>query len=432
MRDAKPFDGIRVAEFGQFIAVPFCGQILADGGAEVIKIEAPSGDPTRRFNPLAPGESRIFLSRNRGKHSLPLRLSHPEARPVTDQLLNWADVVLINFRPGLEKELGLEPHQLLAAYPRLVVASVTAFGKQGPDAGLAGMDIVLQARSGLMAANGRILDGRPASGDPVSADYMCAMCLSFGVASALLRRERTGRGGVVDVSLMQAAMTLANNQLVRSEEQDRPVHEAALKKLAAQRTANAPYEEQAMAMPNSRFPSMTAIYFRTFETADRAIAVACGSHSLRIKFAEVLSIEDRGMSETTLQGPHWQDYYAALKQEVEAIVRQDSAEIWIARLNSAGVPVAAVHFPIELFDDPHAHANCMFHDMVHPTAGTVRVLGPPVELDQDGFQPSEPTATFGSETDRILQQLGFDESTIEELVENGIVRRELLPHGEGQ
>ena len=169
MRDAKPFDGIRVAEFGQFIAVPFCGQILADGGAEVIKIEAPSGDPTRRFNPLAPGESRIFLSRNRGKHSLPLRLSHPEARPVTDQLLNWADVVLINFRPGLEKEPGLEPHQLLAAYPRLVVASVTAFGKQGPDAGLAGMDIVLQARSGLMAANGRILDGRPASGDPVSA-----------------------------------------------------------------------------------------------------------------------------------------------------------------------------------------------------------------------------------------------------------------------
>ncbi len=430
MNDARPFDGIRVAEFGQFIAVPFCGQLMADGGAEVIKIEAPGGDPTRRFNPLAPGESRIFLSRNRGKHSLPLRISNPGARPVIDRLLSWADVVLINFRPGLEKELGLEPHELLAAHPRLVIASVTAFGKQGPDAGLAGMDIVLQARSGLMAANGRTIDGRPASGDPVSADYMCAMCLSFGVASALLRRERTGKGAIVDVSLMQAAMTLANNQLVRSEHQDRPDHEAALQKLAEQRAAHASYQEQAAAIPNPRYPSMLAIYFRTFETADRAIAVACGSQSLRVKFAAALGIEDKGLSRTSLQEPHWEGYYAALKQQVEAIVRRDSAETWIARLNDAGVPVSAVHFPLELFDDPHAHANNMFHDMAHPAAGTVRVLGPPVAMNRDGFQPSQPTPTFGSETDHILQDLGFDAAAIEGLVSDGIVRRELLPPGE--
>ena len=431
MSEAKPFDGIRVAEFGQFIAVPFCGQMLADGGAEVIKIEAPSGDPTRRFNPLAPGESRIFLSRNRGKRSLPLRLSHPLARPVIDQLLDWADVILINFRPGLEKDLGLDPDDLLISHPQLVIASVTAFGKQGPDAGLSGMDIVLQARSGLMAANGRMQDGRPASGDPVSADYMCAMCLSFGVASALLRRERTGRGGIVDVSLMQAAMTLANNQLVRSEERDRPVHDALLKNLATQRTANASYEEQAKAMPNSRFPSMTAIYFRTFDTADRAVAVACGSHSLRVRFAEVLGIDDKGLSETALEGAQWHDYYSALKIEAEAIMKRVTADEWIMRLNTAGIPVAAVHFPIELFDDPHAHANSMFHDMVHPTAGTVRVLGPPVELDQEGFQPAPPTATFGSDTDKILQGLGFDKCAVEELIKKQIVFRELLSYEEG-
>ena len=425
MNGAKPFDGIRVAEFGQFIAVPFCGQMLADGGAEVLKIEAPGGDPTRRFNPLAPGESRIFLSRNRGKHSLPLHLSNPAARPVIERILEWADVVLINFRPGLEAELGMRPEDLLAAHPRLVIASVTAFGKRGPDAGLAGMDIVLQARSGLMAANGRMIDGRPSSGDPVSADYMCAMCLSFGVASALLRRERTGQGGIVDVSLMQAAMTLANNQLIRSEDKDRAAHEASLRRLAGQRAAKAPYEEQAAGMPNARFPSMTAIYFRTFETADRAIAVACGSHSLRVKFADVLGIEDLGLLETSLQSPHWEAYYAALKEEVEAIVRQASAEAWIARLNEAGVPVAAVHFPIELFDDPHAHANHMFHDMEHPAAGTVRMLGPPVEIDGDGFQPSDPTPAFGSETDRILQGLGFEAPAIEALVAEGIVRRDL-------
>lgn len=201
MSDSQPFAGIRVAEFGQFVAVPFCAQLLADGGATVIKIEAPEGDPTRVFNPLGPGETRIFLSRNRGKHSLPLRLSDPAARPVLDALIAWADVILMNFRPGLEKKLGLDPESVLARFPKLIIASVTAFGKNGPDAALAGMDIVVQARSGLMAANGRMIDGRPAPGDPVSADYMSAMSLSFGVASALLRRERTGKGGIVDVSL---------------------------------------------------------------------------------------------------------------------------------------------------------------------------------------------------------------------------------------
>ncbi len=228
MSGSQPFSGIRVVEFGQFVAVPFCAQLLADGGATVIKIEAPEGDPTRALNPLGPGETRIFLSRNRGKHSLPLRLSDPAARPVLDALLAWADVILMNFRPGLEVKLGLDPASVLDRFPKLIIASVTAFGKAGPDASLAGMDIVVQARSGLMAANGRMIDGRPAPGDPVSADYMSAMSLAFGVSSALFRRERTGKGGIVDVSLMHAAMTLANNQLVRSEDRDRPVHDKTL------------------------------------------------------------------------------------------------------------------------------------------------------------------------------------------------------------
>jgi crotonobetainyl-CoA:carnitine CoA-transferase CaiB-like acyl-CoA transferase len=170
---------------------------------------------------------------------------------------------------------------------------------------------------------------------------------------------------------------------------------------------------------------MAAIYFRTFETTDRTIAVACGSHSLRLKFAEVLGIEDLGLVETSLQEPHWEAYYAELKQQVEDMMRQTSAETWIARLNEAGIPVAAVRFPIELFDDPHAHANQIFHDMEHPAAGTVRMLGPPVELDGEGFQPSAPTPAFGSEADRILHDLGFDAPAIEALVEKGIVRREL-------
>ena len=157
-------------EFGQFVAVPFCGQLLAEGGAEVIKIESPDGDPNRHMMEIAPFESRIFISRNRGKHSLPLKLSDGRAKPVIESLLSWADVVLMNFRPGLALKLGIEATTLAHRFPRLIIGEITPFGKKGPDANLSAMDIVVQARSGLMAAMGRIVDGRPAPGDPVISD----------------------------------------------------------------------------------------------------------------------------------------------------------------------------------------------------------------------------------------------------------------------
>src|SRR5512132_4602182 len=185
---SRPFAGIEVVEFGQFIAVPFAAQLLAEGGAHVIKIESLDGDPVRHLSPIVPGETRHFLSRNRGKHSLPLDLRHPRAREVIDRLLARADVVLTNFRPGLAAELGLDWAGLAPRFPRIVVGNVSAFGRRGPDARLAGMDMVVQARSGLMASLGRLNDGVPTGGENPVVDYMCAMTLAFGIATALLRR----------------------------------------------------------------------------------------------------------------------------------------------------------------------------------------------------------------------------------------------------
>ena len=418
---SQPFAGIRVVEFGQFVAVPFCAQLLAEGGARVIKIEALEGDPTRQMQQWAPNETRIFISRNRGKHSLPLNLRDPAARPVIDALLGWADVALMNFRPGLAEKLGLDAATLTAAHPRLVVGSVSAFGSRGPEAELAGMDIVVQARTGLMAANGRTVDGRPAPGDPVSADYMCAMSLAFGVASALLRRERTGRGGAVEMSLMKAAMTLANNQLVLAEVHDRPQHDEALQQLKILRARHASFQEQADAMPSARTAPMMKIYFRTYETADAVIAIACGSHSLREKFAAVIGFADPGLA--GMSSRTWEAHYDKLRNAVEGIMKSQQSTHWIALLNDAGVPVSEVKFPLELFDDPQADANGMFHMLDHPTVGKVKLLSPPVALDGDGFRPGAPTAAFGTETDAILRELGFTERDIADLVSANVTHR---------
>ncbi|HXH84517.1 MAG TPA: CoA transferase, partial [Candidatus Tectomicrobia bacterium] len=274
MDEARPFAGIEVVEFGQFIAVPFCAQVLAEGGAHVVKVESLEGDPVRHLAPLAPGETRHFVSRNRGKHTLPLDLRHPGARAVIDRLLARADVVLTNFRPGFAAELGLDWPSLAPRFPRLVVGNVSAFGRHGPDAQRAGMDLVVQARSGLMAGMGRVVDGVPSGGESPIADYMCAMSLAFGVAAALLRRERTGRGGEVEVALLMAALVAQNNTMVRVHRVDGPAHAELRARLAALRAEGRPFAEQAALMPGTRTPGMINVYYRTYATKDAALAVA--------------------------------------------------------------------------------------------------------------------------------------------------------------
>ena len=420
MDTLQPFAGIRVVEFGQFVSVPFCAQLLAEGGADVIKVEALAGDPTRLLRQITPLETRTFLSRNRGKRSLPLALRAPGARPVIDKLLAWADVALMNFRPGLDVELGLDAQTLKRRFPRLIAGAVTAFGKRGPEASLAGMDTVLQARAGLMVANGRMVDGRPASGDPVSADYMCAMSLAFGISAALLRRERTGVGGAVDVSLMQAAMTLANNQLIRSEDEDAPRHAKILAALAEQRKNGTDFAEQVKAMSSARALPMVRVYLRTYDTADVPVAIACGSRSLRAKFLAVLGLEDEQLDSPNSESEH--EHYDRLTRQAEAVMRSRTSADWTSVLNAAGVPVAAVRFPIELFDDEHANANGMFHRLRHTQAGEFTVLSPPVAMDGDGFQPREAPKPFASETRAILNEVGFADAEVDAMMTAKVTR----------
>src|SRR2546428_1268046 len=279
------------------MGVRWGGQVLAAGGPHVIKIEPLEGEPSRHIAPLGGGESRHFLIRNRGKHALPLDLRHPDAREILEALLARADVVLTNMRPGLAAELGLEYEQLRPRHPRLVVGNVTAFGARGPDAALAGMDLVVQGRSGLMVTGGRVKDGLPTTGESPIADYMAAALLAFGVASALYRRERTGRRGRRDTPPLVPALALQNNLMVRVEALDAPRHAAFREWLARARAGRVPLAAQVERMPRNRVVASQAIYIRTYATKDAALAVACGSPSLRRKFMAAVGHEDPALKE---------------------------------------------------------------------------------------------------------------------------------------
>ena len=418
MRAEQPFAGVTVLELGHFVAVPWAGQILADGGAHVIKIEPPEGEPSRHIAPLAPGESRHYLIRNRGKHALPLELKHPHAREILEKLLGRADVVLANMRPGLAAELGLEYEQLAPRHPRLIVGTVTAFGAQGPDAPLAGMDMVVQARSGLMVTGGKVKDDLPTTGESPIADYMAASLLAFGVASALYRRERTGRGGRVDTSLLMAALALQNNLMVRVENVDGPRHTAFGEWLTQARRDAVPFAEQVRRMPRNRPVAMEAIYYRTYATKDAALAVACGSPSLRRRFIEAIGLEDPALAGTVAD---LEAHYAALKRSADAVLASRTTAEWRAILAKAGVPASGVALPLEILDDPQPAANEVFHRADHPVLGPVTVLGPTVRLNDDGFVAGPPTPRFGSEVQAILEWAGFDAADSKRLLDGGSV-----------
>jgi crotonobetainyl-CoA:carnitine CoA-transferase CaiB-like acyl-CoA transferase len=429
MDNARPFAGIEVVEFGQFIAVPFCAQLLSEGGAHVVKVESVDGDPVRQLAPLAPGETRHFISRNRGKHSLPLDLRHPSARRVVDRLLARADVVLTNFRPGLAAELGLDWASLAPRYPRLVVGNVSAFGRRGPAARLAGMDLVVQARSGLMAAGGNIQDGVPTGGENPVVDYMCAMTLSFGIASALLRRTATGRGGEVDVSLLMAAMMAQNNNMVRIESADGAAHAAILARLAEMRATGRPYAEQAALTPQIRPPGTVHVYYRTYATRDAALAVACGSPALRRAFMRTVGLADEALDRPIADREKEVQHYRTLRRAVEAALASRTTAEWQAAFEAAGVPAAGVRLPIELLDDEQPLANGMLHDVIHPALGRLRVLASPVALDGGGFVSAPVTPPFGSETRQILGGLGFSAAEIETFLAEGLTREGMKPRG---
>jgi crotonobetainyl-CoA:carnitine CoA-transferase CaiB-like acyl-CoA transferase len=422
MDQARPFAGVEVVEFGQFIAVPFCAQLLADGGAHVVKIESLEGDPVRQLSPLAPGETRHFISRNRGKHSLPLDLRHPRAREVIDRLLARADVVLTNFRPGLAAEMGLDAAALAPRFPRLIVGNVSAFGRHGPDAGLAGMDLVVQARSGLMASLGKIRDGVPATGEAPVADYICALALAFGIAAALLRRERTGRGGDVEVALFMAALLAQNNSLVRVTEVDGPVQAEALGRLRKLRAAGASFTEQSATIPSARTAGMLNVYFRTYPTEDDVIGIACVSPSLQRTLMETLGLTDEAHGGGIKEREALERHYTELGKRVEAQFAARTTAEWKRLFDERGLPAAAVRFAMEMFDDEQTRANGFLYDLPHPALGPVRVLAPPVKMDGDGFRPGAATPPFGSEARTLLKRAGFDDAEIDALVAAKVTR----------
>jgi formyl-CoA transferase len=421
---AGPLDGIKVVDFTEIIAGPLAGRLLADLGAEVIKVEPPWGDPWRFTQAFTSTESRNFMVYNSGKRSLPLDLTKDAAKEILSRLVVQADVALVNYRPDVAAKLGVDYEALSLLNPKLVYCELTAFGRQGPDAHRPGYDMIIQAMTGMVASETKTVDGAPSWiwSSPL-VDTSAGLCIAGSVCAALFARERTGRGQKIETSLLASALTLMGGRFLQVESLDKEMRVKTRKDLQDQRAAGASYDELVESSPGSRRKQYHGdIYYRIYMTADGPIGVGCLSNTLRRRLLETLGITDKALE------PGWNPnlpeslaHGRDLKRQAESLFLEKNSEEWLELLESKGIPAGPMRFIEELFGDPQVLANGLVTEVVHSQEGPVKMVGPMAHFGGTPLPPTRPSPALGEHSAEVLRGLGFTQSDIDSWKESGVV-----------
>ncbi|GAA1819096.1 CoA transferase [Brevibacterium celere] len=373
--------GVTVLELGVFMAGPFATMQLADLGARVIKIENPDGgDQTRSTGPYVSGESVPNMLLNRNKESITLDLKDPTGREAFMRLVERADVVVENMRPGVMARLGTSYEEVAARNPRIVYASASGWGQDGPLAPLAGLDIMAQARSGLMSITG-FPDSPPAKVGVPICDLTAAMYVALAVTAALVERDRSGQGQHIDVSLFESGVSYA-------------VWEAA-----------AYFTDGTIGRPNGSAHQNQAPY-QAVHSADGFVTVGANTPRNWERFCAALGLEDLlddarfGQSYDRLT--HREALIARVEEKTQTMTTDEIVEV----LNAAGVPCAPISDYGEVFTDDHLQARDFYWDSDHPVAGTVRQIGSPMRLSRTPARRGPAGPSLGADN-ALLDDLGF-------------------------
>jgi crotonobetainyl-CoA:carnitine CoA-transferase CaiB-like acyl-CoA transferase len=392
-----PLAGIRVIELAQIMAGPTCGMLLADMGADVIKVEKlPGGDDTRSYSrPSVNGESAAFMMLNRNKRGIAVNLKTPGGLEVVKKLLLTADVVTENYRKGTLEKLGLGWDVLHALNPRLVYCVVSGYGRTGPYADKGGFDLIAQGFAGLMSITGEPGGAPVKSGSPI-ADINAGIFAALGVVSALHARNTSGRGQMVDTSLMEAAI---------------------------QQT----YWQSAIYLATGENPGpsgsahiLTAPY-QAFPTADGWVNVGGANQSNWERIAKAIGREDLIADPRFATNGDRMKHLAELTPLIAERMKARTSAEWIAEFEAAGVPVGPINRIGDMLADPQVAAREMVVEVEHPRAGRTRAIGMPVKFSETPCAVTRPSPLLGQHTREILGSLGYDGPAIDRLAAAGAV-----------
>jgi crotonobetainyl-CoA:carnitine CoA-transferase CaiB-like acyl-CoA transferase len=392
-----PLHGTRVVDLSRVLAGPYATMLLADMGAEVIKIEEPGkGDDTRAWPAFAGGESTYFMSVNRGKKSVTLDLKAEAGKTVLRKLLASADVLLENFRPGTLARLGFGWEAVHALNPRLVYCSISGFGETGPEAGRPGYDLIVQGESGVMDLTG-FPDGPPVKVGNSIADLSAGTMAAHGVVLALLARERTRAGQKVEIAMLEVMAALLTYQ-----------------GQAYLTTGTTPRRR------GNQHPSI--VPYEVFEATDGYLTVGVANNSLWDRFCQGIGSPELATDarfDTDAKRVEHRDVLVPLLGD---IFRTASVAEWLARLERAGVPAGKIKSVGEALESEHLRARGAIVTVNHPTAGRMRMVGSPIRLHGTPAEAAMPAPLLGEHTDEVLTKLlGYSAEDVAELRAGGVL-----------
>ncbi len=392
-----PLAGMKVIELAHIMAGPVCGLMLADMGADVIKVEKPDGDDSRRFVPPAiEGESAAYMMMNRNKRGVALNLKDPQAVEALHRLLENADVVIENYRMGTMERLGLGYEILRAINPRLIYCEISGFGRTGPYAERGGFDLIAQGMSGLMSITGEG-PGRPPvkTGAPVS-DITAGIVAAMGVSAAYAHMLRTGQGQKVDTSLFEAAITQTYWQSAIAFATG-----VAPGPMGSAHPINAPYQ--------------------AFQTADGWINVGAANQRNWLRFLDVIGAPELNDDPRFGSNHDRMQHLGELAEILTGYLRQEKSQVWLERMEAAGLPAGPVLDILQMQADPQAQARGMIAEVDHPVAGRVRTLGHPIRFSETPASIRSAAPLLGQHSREVLLEAGYEAAAIDVMVASGAV-----------
>lgn len=383
--------GLRVLDVTQVMAGPFCSMLLADMGADVVKIEKPNGgDDSRRMGPpFIGGESAAFLAMNRNKRSLALDLKQAEGQALFRRLAAQVDVVVENFRPGTLEALGLGYAALFSDHPELIYCAISGYGQTGPYCEHGGFDLVAQGMSGLMSVTGHPEEPPVKVGVPIT-DLNAGMYAAYGVLCAYIHRLRTGQGQLVDTSLLEGGIAYT-------------VWESAM------------YFATGVTPPPMGSAHRLAAPYQAFRTADSYLNLGAANQANWEKLCRVLERPDLLVDPRFRDNPSRTTHTVELALELEQVFATRPTAKWLAQLDAAGVPAGPLYDIPAVYANPQVQARQMMVEIEHPTAGRVKNIGIPVKLSETPGVIRRPAPTLGQHTDEVLSEFGLSQAEIAEL-----------------
>ncbi|GAB4275986.1 MAG: CaiB/BaiF CoA-transferase family protein [Deferrisomatales bacterium] len=398
MEPVAPLDGLRVLDLTRVLAGPYCTLVLADLGAEVVKVEIPGvGDDARHFGPFVGPESAYFMSLNRNKKSLTLNLKDPRGKELLLRLVERFDVLVENFRPGTMEKLGLGYEALARVNPRLIYAAASGFGQTGPYRCKPAYDVVVQGMGGIMSITGHP-GGPPTRVGASIGDITAGLFTAVGILAALRARERTGKGQLVDVAMLDCQVAILENAIARYEVSGQPPGRI-----------------------GNRHPSITP--FTSVEAADGYLIVAIGNDALWRKFCRLVGREELAEQAAYRTNRERTENWESLEPVLAEIFAGRTVAQWLELLEGAGVPCGPINTVDRVVADPQIRARGMVVEVDHPVAGKTKMAGCPIKLSAapERWEPS-PAPLLGEHSREVLGGLlGLTEAEIDALEEEGVL-----------